>query len=187
LPSPQNGGVTEWLRAAADGDRTASEKVATAIYDALRHIAHREMRHERPDNSMQPTALVNEALMRLLDGSAQRWTDTRHFLSVASRMMRRLLIDHARQRDAAKRNAHGERLPLEGILAQCSPNVPDILELEETLVRLEERDPQMVRIVELRLFAGQSFETIGRVLEIPVHVAKREWKTAQAWLRKELR
>src|SRR5262249_31683920 len=148
--------------------------------------AGRYMSGERAHHTLQPTALIHEAWLRMLGERSSEWNDRAHFLALAARAMRQVLIDHARRRDAGKRGGGEQRLALDAALEVYARRGPDLLVLEEALARLEQLDPQLGRIVELRFFGGASNEEAAVGLGVSTRTIERGWKTAQAWLRAEL-
>ncbi len=157
-----------------------------AAYDELRLLAQRFMAHERPDHTLQPTALVNEAYLRL---SAQRqvdWVDRPQFFGIAAQMMRRILVNHAEARNAAKRGGTATRVTLDEAVSWPGDRDVDLVELDEALVRLSLIDPRQGRLVELRFFAGLTIEDTAVLLGISPATVKREWTVAKAWLRRDL-
>jgi RNA polymerase sigma factor (TIGR02999 family) len=184
-PPPQQ--ITALLQAWSSGDQAALGALFPAIYGELRHQAERYMRRQPVGHTLQATALVNEAYLRLVDQKETEWRSRAHFFGVAARAMRSILVDHARARQAAKRGAGAARLTLGqvGDVADRKPAV-DVLDLEEALQRLAELDPEKERLVELRYFAGLSIEEAAQVLGVSPATLKRQWNTARAWLRREL-
>lgn len=156
------------------------------MYDELRRAAARLLRGERPGQTLQATALVNEAYLRLADGTGTRWQDDRHFVAIAARVMRQILVDRARARGAQKRWAGLERVTLSESLALGETDDAMLPALNEALARLEQFDPEQARIVELRFFGGLSIEETAAALEISPATLKRRWALARAWLFREL-
>jgi RNA polymerase sigma factor (TIGR02999 family) len=157
------------------------------IYDELRAIAARAMRRERVEHTLQPTALVHEAFLRLADRPGLSWQSRAHFLNIAAQAMRRILVDHARHRRRAKRHG-GDRVTYDEVLLarDREGRTPDLVDLDKALARLASIDPRKERVVELRFFAGLSVEETARVLEISEATVKREWQFAKAWLQRDL-
>lgn len=166
-------------------DRPALEEVAPLVYDELRRIAASYMRHERPGQTLQATALVHEAFLRLA-GAGTPWTDRRHFLGIAARSMRQILIERARARGAQKRWAALDRVSLSDSLVQGSSGDAMLPALDEALSRLEQIDPEQARIVELRYFVGLTGEEAADALGMSPATLKRRWALARAWLFREL-
>jgi RNA polymerase sigma-70 factor (ECF subfamily) len=181
------GAITVLLRQAAAGDGHAEEELLRTLYLELRQLARRHMRNERRSHTLQPTALVNEAYVRLLRGHAPEWKDRAHFFAVASNVMRRILVDHARRRQTAKRGHGVEPEELRDAGDPNGSHSPDIvLAVDQALSALAESDPRKARIVELRFFSGLTEEEVAHVLGISVRTAKREWSVAKAWLYHQL-
>jgi RNA polymerase sigma factor (TIGR02999 family) len=184
-PDPPSG-VTELLRRWNLGDREAMDRLMPIVYDELRRLAAGYLKGERRDHTLQPTALVHEAYLRLVRQDRVEWQNRAHFFGIAARMMRRVLVDHARRRQAGKRDAGGFRLTLQvGDALEVSRD-PELLELDEALVRLERLDVDQARVVELRFFGGLTVEETATVLGISTATVKREWRTARAFLRQEM-
>jgi RNA polymerase sigma factor (TIGR02999 family) len=185
--SRNDGPITQLLIAWSDGRRDALEHLVPLVYDDLRRIAAGYMRREPAAHALQPTALVHEAYVRLIDQRQVKWRNRAHFFGVAAGMMRRILVDHARLRRADKRGGKWERVTLSGIdPAVRAPHPIDVLALHEALERLAAFDPQQERIVELRYFGGLTIEEAAEVLGLSEATIAREWTIAVAWLRAEL-
>ncbi len=178
--------ITELLVQWRKGDQTALDALLPQVYDQLRRIARRYLRSERPDHTLEPTALVHEAYLRLVDEKTVDWQSRAHFYGIVAVRMRHILVDYARSRQAAKRGGDGARVSL----SSASPNERgqdfDILALHEALERLEAFDPQKARIVEVRYFGGLTIEQTAEVLGISAASVKRGWTLARAWLRVEI-
>ena len=180
-------GITQLLIAWGDGEREALEQLMPLVYEDLRRLAAGYMHRETPGHSLQPTALVHEAYVRLIDQRRVHWRNRAHFFGVAASMMRRILVDHARARRADKRGGEVERVALVGDeVAAVEQNGLDVLALHESLERLAAFDPQQERIVELRYFGGLTIEEAAEVLGISQATVVREWTIAKAWLRADL-
>lgn len=179
-------GVTQLLKAWSDGDHSALDRLMPLVMDELRRLAGAYLRRERANHTLQPTALVNEAYLRLVDQKA-RWQNRAQFFGVAAQLMRRILVDHARLRQAQKRGGSDQqRLSLADVeRASDKPDV-DLLALHEALNELAELDPQQARIVELKFFGGLSIEETAEVLGVGHATVERDWKMARAWLRSKL-
>lgn len=175
--------MTQLLRDWHSGDSEADAALAAAVYAELRRLAASRMSHERQDHTLQPTALVNEMWLRLVDRRTE-WQNRAHFFGVAAMTMRRILVDHARRRDAAKRMDGGVRVVLDDVLDTLQGPLPDerLLALDEALTRLEALDPRQARVVELRFFAGLPIEDVAATLDVSPGTVKREWAAARAWL-----
>ena len=156
------------------------------VYSELKRLAGSYLRRERPDHTLQSAALVNEAYLRLIDQRDTRWQNRAHFFGIAAQAMRRILADHARSHNAAKRGSGMPELELNEAVAQAQSRSVDVLDLEEALQKLEKLDPQQGRIVELRFFSGLSIEDTANVLGISPATVKRDWAAARAWLFREV-
>ena len=181
------GEISALLAEMRSGRQDALGRLLPLIYKELRRLAGRYMRDERPGHTLQPTALVHEAYLRLAGQERANWQNRAQFMGIAGQLMRRLLVDHARKRHAAKRG--GSLLTLdEGIRDQCSPVVclEEILAVDEALDRLASLDPQQARVVELRYFAGLSAEETAEAMGVSQRTVEREWALAKAWLRTQL-
>jgi RNA polymerase sigma factor (TIGR02999 family) len=180
-------GITELLIAWSDGHREALDDLIPVVYEDLRRIADGYLRRESAGHLLQPTALVSEAYLRLVDQRRVRWRNRAHFFGVAANMMRRILVDHARRRRAERRGRDWERITLTGLdVAANEPNQLDVLALHESLEQLAIFDPQQARIVELRYFAGLTIEEAAEVVGVSEATVVREWTIAKAWLRASL-
>ena len=192
LPSPHQSPaqVTGLLKAWSRGDRDAAAPLIAAVHDELRRQAARALRKESSSHTLQPTALVNEAYLRLVDQRHVVWQNRAHFFGVAAQQMRRILVDHARARLAAKRGGDYQRISLSGSdIADASDAGGadlDLLELHEALERLAVLDPDQERLVEMRYFSGMTIDETAEALGISPATVKREWAVARAWLRREL-
>jgi RNA polymerase sigma factor (TIGR02999 family) len=178
--------VTALLKDWSGGDRQALERLMPLVYDELRKLAASYLRTERPDHTLQPTALVHEAFLRLVDQRSVDWANRAHFFGIAAQMMRRILVDHARKRHAAKRDVTSYRVATAMAEEEESDQGPELLALDRALVGLERLDPRQARIVELRFFAGLTVEETAEVVAISTATVKREWRTARAWLKREI-
>lgn len=168
------------------GDRAAFDRLLPLVYDELRRLARSYLARERPDHTLQPTALVNEAYLRLVGQDRVQWQSRAHFFGIAAQIMRRLLVDSARASKAVKRGAGAERISIELVDVPEAAGDIDLEALDQALERLAERDPRQSRIVELRYFAGATNEETAEALGISVATVKREWTIAKAWLHKQL-
>lgn len=179
---PTPGEITQLLIQVTKGNREAEERLIPLVYSELRRLARRYMRQERPDHTLQATALVHEAYLRLTRQKEANWQNRAHFYAIAAQVMRRVLVDHARSKLAQKRGCDGQRVSLDEGLAITS-KVPDqILALNEALQELSEKDPRQSRVVELRFFGGLTEDETAGVLGISPRTVKREWTVARAWL-----
>jgi RNA polymerase sigma factor (TIGR02999 family) len=182
--SPQQ--VTKLLVDWSNGDKEALEQLTPLVYGELRRLAGRYLRKERSDHTLQPTALVHEAYIRLIDQRSVRWQNRAHFFGVAAQMIRRILVDHARSRHAVKRGAMAPRLSLDEAIAVPDRRDFDLVALDDALNGLAKIDPQQARIVELRFFTGLTVEETAEVLGISPATVKRDWVTAKAWLYRDI-
>ena len=185
MPADEIGDVTGLLRQYRAGDEAASARLIAAAYDELHRVARRCMGHERGNHTLQATALVNEAFLRLTGGAKIEWQDRAHFYGVAARLMRQILVDYSRQRKAAKRGG-GHQVSLDDGLVISEDRIEDVVAMDQVLSRLEAMDPRQGRIVELRFFTGLNVEEIAEVMDISTPTVKREWASAKAWLHREL-
>jgi RNA polymerase sigma factor (TIGR02999 family) len=179
--------VTGLLLAWSAGDAAAGERFVAAIYEDLHRQAVRAMRREGDAHTLQATAIVNEAYLRLVDQRRVQWRNRAHFFGVAAQMMRRVLVDHARTRLAEKRGGGLQRVTLSGVDAGAAGDADlDVLALHDALERLAILDPDQARLVELRYFGGLGIEETAEALDVSPATVKREWAVARAWLRREL-
>jgi RNA polymerase sigma-70 factor (ECF subfamily) len=178
--------ITRLLADWASGDRAALDRLTPLVYAELRRIAAQQMRRERPGHTLQPTALVNEAFMRLAGGNGASWQDRAHFYAVCARVMRRILIDHARANARDKRGGGAVQVPLDEAATIIQSQPVDLIALGDALRSLEAVDAQKARIVELRYFAGLGIEETAGVLRVSAMTVRREWTRAKAWLYREL-
>ncbi|HKP68689.1 MAG TPA: sigma-70 family RNA polymerase sigma factor [Pyrinomonadaceae bacterium] len=175
------------LRAWSDGDRAAAEQFMPLIYNELRRQARRYMNRENPNHTLQTTALVHEAFIRLNEQHGIKWQNRAHFFALSAQMMRRILVNYAVAQKREKRGGVAAMVTLDDGLQVAAPSEDvDVLELDEALTRLAKMDPRQVQIVELRYFSGLSIEETGDVLGISPATVKREWNVARTWLRAEL-
>ena len=180
------GEITKLLKRMQSGDRDAADRLVQEVYPELKRIARRHMRRERPGHTLQTTALVNEAYLKLVHQRESDWTNRAHFFAVAAQIMRRILVDHARTKLAEKRGGGAAALPLDEALVFSPERSAQIVALDEALTRLEERDERVGRVVELRFFAGLSVEETAEALKISTRTVKRDWQFGRAWLQAEL-
>ena len=178
--------VTRLLADWRNGDQTALDRLLPLVYEELHRIAARYMRGERREHTMQTTALVNEAYMRLADYKRMQWQDRAHFFAVAAQAMRRILIDFARARHNRKRGGDAQRVSLDEGIAPAPDNSTDLLALNEALERLEKMNARQARVVELRYFGGLDEKEVGHVLGIAPRTVRADWRLARAWLYKTL-
>lgn len=180
------GQVTQLLEAASAGDPHAFDRLVPLIYDELRGIARKQLAGERPDHTLDTTALVHEAYVKLVGLERMEWGGRPHFLAAAAGAMRRILVDHARNRRAIKRGGGVAAVSLGGVVVAVRDSVDQLLELDRALLRLRELDIRQSRVVELRFFAGMTVEEVAEVLEVSPTTVKRDWTAARAWLNREL-
>ena len=194
LPNPTQGSssgedaseTTQLLRAWADGDRSALERLTPRVYRTLRRIAGYQMQHERAGHSMQATALVHEAYLELIDVTNVNWQHRAHFFAVSAQIMRHILLDRARRRVAAKRGGATERVNLDELPDISGDRARELIALEDALNVLAEKDPRKARVVELRFFGGLSVEETAEVVGVSAETVMRDWKFARSWLHAEL-
>lgn len=185
--------VTSLLKAWSQGDASALERLTPLLYEELRRLAHGYMRHERAGHTLQTTALVNEAYLRLVDVKQVAWHDRAHFLAVAARAMRRVLVDAARTRASIKRGGQAERvshstaIDFDQFPTTQSDRAAELCALDDALTTLEQMDARRVRVIELRFFGGLSVEETAEVLKVSAQTVMRDWRIARAWLARELR
>jgi RNA polymerase sigma factor (TIGR02999 family) len=178
--------VTAILRSAQEGDSTAAAQLLPLIYTELRALAHARMAQLPPGQTLQPTALVHEAYLRLLGKQDLQLENRRHFFFVAARAMRDILVEHARAKAGPRRGGGRRRVPLEEDAGASEPLPDEILDLHEALAALEKEDPEKARIVELRYFAGMSTDEVARVLGVSERTLHRQWRFIKAWLKTHL-
>ena len=186
MSAEPNAAVTRLLVRWTEGDKQALEDLLPLVYDELRRLARRYLQQERPGHTLQSTALVHEAYLRLVDQNVS-WQNRAHFFGIAAQMMRRILVDHARSRGAAKRGDGAARVTLDEGLVALEQRDVDVVALDEALTNLAKIDSQQSKIVELRFFAGLSIEETSEVLHISPATVKRDWAMAKAWLHREMR
>lgn len=178
------------LARASAGDEVAASRLTLVLYDELRVLARHYLRGERAGHTLQPTALVHEAYLRLAGGSPVKVADRRHFFALAARAMREVLVDHARRRAAAKRQPGGERVTIDdalGIAARDEPRQLDLLLLDEAMVQLERLEPRQARVIELRFFGGLTIDETAAVLEVSTDTVEDDSAMSRAWLARRLR
>jgi RNA polymerase sigma factor (TIGR02999 family) len=180
------GNITQLLLQWRRGDPAALEQLMPLVYEELRRLARQCMRGERPGHTLQTTALVNEAYLRLVNSSCVQWQDRAHFFAIASQLMRRVLVDEARKRRNLKRGGEYTRVNIEAVEASSDPRDIDLLALDQALDALSEFAPRKSKVVELRFFGGLSIEETALVMGISTDIVKREWRTAKLWLLREL-
>lgn len=181
-----SGNVTALLGDWSRGNQSALNQLLPLVYEELRRIATRQIRAERSGHTLQPTALVHEVYLRLVDQRSVDWESRAHFFGVAAQVMRRILVDYARRHSATKRGHGIPCVPIDEAKNATAPDVIPVLALDHALDRLAEMDEELARIVELRAFGGMTIEEAACVLRVSPSTAKREWRTAKAWLTREL-
>lgn len=184
--SPDNQDVTGLLLDWSQGDEASLERLMPLVYDELKRVARGHMRKERSDHTLQTTVLVHEAYLRLVDAQRVEWQDRAHFFGIASRLIRQILVDHARTRGAAKRGGGVAPVALDEGAVIGGERATEILALDDALQDLARMDPRQARVVEMRYFGGLTIDETAAVLEISPATVKREWNVASAWLRREL-
>lgn len=187
MSSNPTANITQMLIDLTDGNQEVVNQILPHIYDELRRLAGSYLRRERSDHTLQPTALVHEAYMKLIDQKQVKWQNRAHFFGIAAQVMRRILMDHARKHLANKRGGNAEVLPLEEeILIVSNDRSNDLIALDDALEELGKMDPQKARIVELRYFGGLSIEETAEVIGVSVPTINRQWRLAKAWLYSQL-
>ena len=183
-PSPQQ--VTQLLLSWSAGDHEALDQLIPLVDHELRRLAHRYMSRERPGHTLQTTALVNEAYLRLVDQSEVRWQNRAHFFAVSAQLMRHILVDYARQKRYAKRGGGARKVDLSEAATVSEERAAEVVALDEALSGLAEIDRRKSQVVELRYFGGLSLEEVAEVLQVAPITVRREWEAAKAWLYREL-
>lgn len=183
MPAPKD--VTRMLQQLQGGNQEVVSELVPLLYDELRRLAAHYLRRERREHTLQATALVNEAYLRLVDQRDVQWKNRSHFFGIAAQQMRRILVDYARSHRSAKRGGGAAKVSLENVMIVSSDNAGDVLAVDETLSRLAAIDPEQARIVELRVFGGLTVEEVAELLGISVATVKRDWAMAKAWLTRE--
>lgn len=178
--------ITRLLAGWGRGDPAALEELIPLVYDELHRIAHRYMRRERPGHTLQTSALINEAYLRLIDQHEARWQNRAHFFAIASKLMRRILVDQVRKKGYAKRGGNPLQVSLDEGLAVSGGRDMDLVALDDALKDLEALDERKSRIVDMRFFGGLSLEEIAGALEISIPTVEREWRAARAWLHRAM-
>jgi len=182
-PSPQ---VTQLLVAWGKGDELAGDQLMSLVYEELHRLAHGYMKRESPGHTLQTSALVNEAFVRLVDQKNVRWQNRAHFFGISAQMMRRILVDYARKRNYAKRGGGAQQISLDEGLTVSQGRSAEVVHVHEALEQLAEFDPRKSQIVELRFFGGLSIEETAGVLGVSPGTVMRDWTLAKAWLRREI-
>ena len=186
MSTASSGQVTHLLRAWSDGDPQALEHLLPLVEAELRRLARGYMSRERRDHTLQPTALINEAFIRLAGAQSLRWQDRAHFFGISARLMRRVLVDHARARGFQKRGARAEKVPLDEVSIPAPEPPVDLVALNLALEALAKKDERKCRIVELRFFGGLTVEETAEVLQVSPDTVKRDWRMAKLWLLRQL-
>ncbi len=186
MTAAQSDNLTELLLDWKHGDESALARLTPLVYDELRRIAHRYVQRERNGHTLQTTALVHEAYLRLAGDQQIEWQDRAHFFAVTAQVMRHILIDHARRRRYAKRGGDPQQVSLSEAHAMTQERASELVALDEALDELAEVDPRKARVVELRYFGGLSLEETAEVVEISVMTVRRDWRAAKAWLFKTM-
>lgn len=184
---PPSVDVTLLLRQVAKGNQDAAARLIPLVYEELHRLAERRLRLERPDHTLQPTALVHEAYLKLVAQRNANWQSRAHFFALASQLMRRILVDYARGRLRAKRGGKQARLPLDKVFIISRGRCDELLALDESLERLGKLDARQSRVVELRFFGGLTVDEAAKVLGVSSKTVKREWSMAKAWLYGEMK
>jgi RNA polymerase sigma factor (TIGR02999 family) len=183
-PSPEE--ITGLLLDWGNGDKVALDRVIPLVYQELRRLAHRQMRRERAGDTLQTTALINEAYLRLVDYERVRPRDRSHFFAIAAQAMRRILIERARSRRSAKRGSGAQKVSLDEATDVSDERAADLVALDEALTNLSAIDPRKAEIVELKYFGGLTIEETAEVLEVSTPTVERDWHTAKIWLYREI-
>jgi RNA polymerase sigma factor (TIGR02999 family) len=178
--------ITELLTKWSDGNKAALDELFPLVEEELRRLAHRRMSRERPGHTLQTSALVNEAYLRIAKQNNIRWENRAHFFAIAARMMRRILVDYARSKNYAKRGGGAVQVSLAAAEQTAGEPAAEIMALHEALIRLEEFDLRQAQVVELRFFGGLTIKETAEAMDISVDTVKREWSTAKAWLYREI-
>ncbi len=178
--------VSHLLHAWSEGDKNALDKLTAIVYSELRQLAKRYMRRERPGHSLQATALVNEAYIRLVDYRRIQWQDRAHFFAISAQLMRRILVEHARRRNL-KRGAAMQRVTFDEAMAVTGGQPADLVALDDAIQALARFDPRKAQVVEMRFFGGLSAEETAEVLKVSPVTVMRDWNTAKSWLYRELK
>jgi RNA polymerase sigma factor (TIGR02999 family) len=184
-PSPDQ--ITQLLKDWGHGDHAARDQLMPLVYQELRRMAHQHMRKECPGHTLQTSALVHEAFVRLVDQTDVQWQNRAHFFGIAAQMMRRILVDHARSRHYAKRGGYVRRVSLDEVAIVSEERAADVVALDDALTRLAAVDERKSQIVELRFFGGLSIDETAAVLAVSPGTVMRDWTLAKAWLRREMR
>ena len=183
----ENQEVTLLLSALTRGDEGAASNLIPVVYDELRRLASSYMRRERVDHTLQPTALVHEAYLKLIEQRSVNWQSRAHFFGIAAQLMRRILIDHARSHTREKRGGEQKKVSLDEVFVFSEQQADELLAVDDSVNRLEKIDPRQARVVELRFFGGLGVEEVAEVLGVSPKTVKRDWSVAKAWLYADLK
>jgi RNA polymerase sigma factor (TIGR02999 family) len=186
MTAPSQHEITQLLRAWSEGREGAPERLMPLVYDELHRLARQHMARERPGHTLQPTALIHEAYLRLIDASNVNWQDRAHFFAMCAQLMRRILVDWARAQGSLKRGGDLKAVQLEEALVVSPEAEVDLVGLDHALKTLETVDPRKSRVVELRFFGGLTVEETAAALDVSVETVMRDWRLAKSWLRREL-
>jgi RNA polymerase sigma factor (TIGR02999 family) len=178
--------VTQLLKDWSNGDQGAGDRLMPLVYDELHRMAHRHMRKEHPGHTLQTSALVNEAFVRLVDQTDVEWQNRAHFFGIAAQMMRRILVDYARSRQYVKRGGGAQQVSLDEVLLVSTQRADEVVAVDDALKDLAEFDQRKSQIVELRFFGGLSIEETAELLKVSPGTVMRDWTLAKAWLRKQI-
>ena len=182
MPPPAQQQITQLLGAWRDGDASAAEKLIPLVQPVLQQLAHRYMSKERPGHTLQTTILVNDAYLQLADQSAPQWQNRAHFFAIAAQLMRRIMVDHARQRQALKRGGGALKVTLDEQAHAVENRAVELLALDDALEKLARFDKRKADVVEMRYFGGLTLEDIAEVLKVHINTVVRDWRGARAWL-----
>ena len=186
MPTPSSENVSDLLVAWSDGDQAALDRLTPLVYNELHRLARRYMRREHPGHTLQTSALVNEAYLRLVHQRDVRWQNRSHFFGIAAQLMRRILVDHARSHGRAKRGGDAHRLSLDATVIASKERVVDLVTIDEALSKLAKLDLQKSRIVEMKFFGGLTTDEVAECLHVSSRTIEREWRKAKAWLKAAL-
>lgn len=186
MPTPPPGEITQFLLRWSRGDESALDQLMPVVYQELHKLAHSYLRRERPDHTLQPTALINEAYLRLVKQDFPEWQSRKHFYGVAAQLMRQILVEHARTRAADKRGGGVRNFSLDEALVFSDERAAELVALDDALVALSKFDERKVRIIELRFFGGFSLEETAAAFDLSVATITHELRLARAWLRREM-
>lgn len=187
MNQPASHDITQLLLDWGNGDKEALDKLMPFVYDELRKLAGHYMRNQRPEHTLQTTALVNEAYLRLIDSSQVRWQNRTHFFAISAQLMRRVLVDFARAKKAHKRGGDEQKVTFDEALPVLIEKESELIALDEALTELSTMDERQSQIVEMRYFGGMTEKEIGKALEISTRTVRRDWSIARAWLFSKLK